>query len=247
LTPRRLTRLCAAYRRASVVLLARAVRKAGSEFKFGHGGARIGAGRPPNFAPPRYAPPDILHWYCVHTDSGANLTADMAIRLAGFVLFAPTLWKPATPMRRDAGGSVRLAKPDRIAPLFPRDMFVQFSLADPAWRAIRDLPGVDRINSGAAGNRASAGMPDGAIDRVRGLPGFALNGCLYPERFGETPSDEAPLDVGVAVRFLTGSMADQPDLRGICKWSDGQRVKLLLEIMGREVLVDMPRRDIVAA
>ena len=206
------------------------------------GGARIGAGRPRNL-PTQSEPFDILRWYCVHTNYGADLTADIEIRLAGFVLFAPTIWKAATPMRRDASGSVRPAKPDRIVPMFPRHMFVRFSLADPEWRLIRALPGVDCIYSGAAG---FAGMPvavpDAAIELIYKLPGFAPNGCLYPSEFDGTPLDEVPIDI--AVQLVAGPMAD---LRGICKWSDGQRVKLLLEIMGRPVLVTVPRRNVIAA
>jgi transcription antitermination factor NusG len=161
-------------------------------------------------------------WYCVRTRHGAELTADINIRLAGFTVFAPSLFKPATPARRSANGALRAAQPDRIVPLFRRYLFVQFRCGVDPWQQIRKLPGdaVEQI-LGATPELPTA-VPDTAIALIRGM--CAPNGCLYP-----ASHHDRPLAVGANARFLTGPMAD---LTGICAWSDGRRVKLLLEMMG---------------
>ena len=52
-------------------------------------------------------------------------TADIETRLAGFLVFSPTIWKPATALRRDASGVIRRGLPDRIEPLFRRYFFTR--------------------------------------------------------------------------------------------------------------------------
>lgn len=195
------------------------------------GGARPGAGRKPSVRPTPV--PEILHWYCVRTTHGAELTADIEIRLAGFTLFAPSLFKQATKPRLDARGAMRPGKPDRIVPLFPRYFFVQFNRADESWRKIRSLPGVERI-MGTTPDWPLI-VPDSAIAAIRAL--CAPNGCVYPESHRVQP-----LAVNTRARLLDGPLAN---LDGICTWSDGRRVKLLLTFLGRPTLVDVAQ-DAVA-
>ena len=176
-------------------------------------------------------------WYCVRTGHGAEITADIEIRLAGFELFAPTVWKPATKPRRLANGAIQPGKPDRIVPLFPRYLFVRFHRLDDPWRRIRSLPGVETILSSTP--ESPIAVPDAAIEAIRGQ--CAPNGCIYPpERAIE---GAAPLPVGIAARVTEGPMAD---LTGICTWSDGKRVRLLLQIMGRAVPVTVPQSTVAA-
>ncbi len=214
-----------------------------SDFKFAHGGARAGAGRKPNAPPPTYV--DIEHWYCVRARYGGDITADIAIRRAGFTLFTPSLWKPGTPARRDRHGALRPARPERIVPLFPRYLFVRFRRVADTWRPIWELPGVECILSTAP--ETPTPVPDGAIDLIRGL--CAPNGCVYPdnERMLDGPAPVIrmpPIAPGTRTRLTAGPMAD---LAGICTWSDGKRVRLLLEIMGRAVSVTVPRLAVEAA
>jgi transcription antitermination factor NusG len=236
------------------------------------GGARRGAGRPRKAVPavvgvedvrvvgrPRKVVPvvvagieDIMHWYCVRTGFSAELTADFAIRLAdrgddiiGFPLFSPMLWKPATLWRRNANGSVRMPKPERLAPLFPRYLFVRFTLADPDWRLISRLSGVDCIMSSAAiagGYKMPVPVPDASIERIRSLPGMAANGCLYPSDYHA--SGYSPLRVGSPLRVISGSLRDR---EGICTWSDRERVKFLFSLFGRDVEATAARADVEAA
>jgi hypothetical protein len=52
-----------------------------------------------------------------------------------------------------------------------------------------------------------------------------------------------PIDAGSTVRLLTGAY----DLTGICEWSNGRRVRLLVEILGRTVPMTVPRESVEAA
>lgn len=197
------------------------------------GGARPGAGRKPAPpVPPVSPPPDVPRWYCVRTFPHGELTADTEIRLAGFTVFAPTLFKPAEPPRRIANGAMRPGKPDRVAPLFPRYLFVRFSRSE-KWQRIRYLPGVAGFLYAAPDQPAA--VPDQVIELIRGL--CAPNGCLYPPK-------HAPLfPAGVTARLMLGPMAD---LSGVCTWSNGQRVKLLMHILGRPVSVTVAQSSVEA-
>lgn len=206
-------------------------------FKFGHGGARPGSGPKPRAAVIPSAPLDLARWYCVRCHPGEDLTADIEIRLAGFELFAPTLWKPATAARRD-GASIRPARPDRIESLFPTYMFVRFKRFSDDWRRIYALTGVDYILG--FGPNAPSAMPDRVIEAVRNL--CAPNGCIYPPE--PAPVDRTtPIPCGTKVQLASGAMIG---LTGICLWSDGKRVRLLLEILGRGVAVTVPRATALA-
>jgi hypothetical protein len=78
-------------------------------------------------------------------------------------------------------------------------------------------------------------VPDQAIALIRSR--CAPNDCIYPDnvdlRDGAPPVvHPVPLEVGTTARLLDGPMAD---LTGICQWSDGRRVSLLMQLLGRPV------------
>jgi transcription antitermination factor NusG len=189
--------------------------------------------RPQPEPPEPHARPDIERWYCVRTDYGAESTADIEIRMAGITLFAPTIWVPARPARRD-GPYMRPARPCHVDLLFPRYMFAQFRRADD-WQVIRDLPGVDYI-LGTAPDSPSP-MPDDAIHRVRAV--CEANDCQYPTGVDLHSLDApVPFDCGAVVRWIGGPMVDY---HGICEWSIDDRVGLLMTILGREVRMTAKR------
>jgi transcription antitermination factor NusG len=176
-----------------------------------------------------------MRWYCVRTAFGRELLADTEIRLAGFEVFAPTLWKPATLARRLANGASRPALPDRIVPLFPRYLMARFHRSVDAWTRIRALPGVDCILG--TNHETPTPVSDDAIALIRSrcMP----NGCIYPanvELRDAGPVVHVP--TGSSARLLDGPLAD---LTGICTWSDEKRVSLLMSLLGREVAVTVPR------
>lgn len=195
------------------------------------GGARPGAGRP-RHSNNGLLVSDVMRWYCVRTDFNAERLADIEVRLAGFEVFNPSVWRPAEPMRRDRNGVVRPAKPDRVVSMFPRYFFSRFNVADPSWGQIEHLPGVDRL-MGAAGGKGSPGIvADDAIELL--LTMVEPNGCQYPFDGRHGYQHHTALEVGTAQRMLAGGLQGQ---EGICTWSDGRRAKLLLSILGRPVSV----------
>jgi transcription antitermination factor NusG len=208
----------------------------------GWGGARVGSGRKrkPDLPVPSWEP-EGEHWYCVCAKPNEDLQADIQTRLAGFLVFAPTIWKPATVMRRDINGVVRRGLPDRIEPLFRRYFFTRFDRTNFSWTKILHLPGrpVQRIISSTLGFPIA--VPDSFIetlqvfDRViNGVRHVARpNGCLYPE----APAKPTMLPSGTRVRPVEGAFVDM--VGNLSQMSDGKRVKVLLEIMGRHVPVVM--------
>jgi transcription antitermination factor NusG len=193
------------------------------------GGARPNSGPKPVVY---FARPQDLQWYCVRTQWGEDRTAAIEIGMAGFDSFAPTMLKPAVRARRLVSGQIRPARPARIEPLFLRYQFARFRRSDD-WQRIRELPGVEGI-LGPAPDMPSA-VSDAAIDVIRGM--CSANGCLYPA--GELPSSM----VGTQVRMLEGPMIS---FEGMCDWSDGERVRVLLSLFGRPCPVTVLREAVEA-
>lgn len=205
--------------------------------EFSHGGARPGAGRPRVLRHSNSGLPvlDIMRWYCVRTDIDAQLRADIEVRLAGFEVFNPSVFRVAEPMRRDRNGIVRPAKPDRIVQMFPRYFLTRFNIADPSWGEIEHLDGVDHLMT-APGGRPGA-IADDKVALLFGL--VESNHCAYPANHLHM----SPIDRGTALRLLSGGMEGR---EGICEWSDGRRVRLLLSILGRAVSVTVSQASVAS-
>jgi transcriptional antiterminator RfaH len=198
-----------------------------------HGGLRQGAGRKPSGSGQadrdRGAPQALgPRWYCVRTGpQSQQLRADIEIRLAGFELFNPSIWKAATGLRRPASGPPRRGLPDRVLPLFPRYVFARFDAQGEDWTVICRLPGVERIIATAPGRPVA--VPESALAAVRAL--CHPNGCIYPAQTAPSRFSR-----GDQLRITEGPLAG---LEGIAHWSDRKRVALLLDLMGRAIRVTL--------
>lgn len=215
--------------------------------EFGHGGARAnsggarqGSGRPRK---PVLSSsfPEGLHWYVVRSGYGQTALADREIRLAGFEVFAPTIFKAKTYPRRDALGVMHPGKPDRIEFLFIRYVITRFDLADPSWHLIRTLDGVERIISNSYSALHPIGIPihipDTAIAYVREKLG--PGDCIDPRKFvGD------PYEIGTSLRMLDGPMAGHV---GICDMSDGERVMWVMNMLGRPIPLDVAHDSVELA
>lgn len=216
-----------------------------------HGGARANSGGAransggarPNSGPKRIVylvRPDAERWYCLRSDWAGEETAALEIGIAGFEVFAPTIWTPARAARRD-GRSIRPARPAQVESMFHRYLFARFRRTNANLQEIRALPGVDCILGTAPD--APIAMPDDAIEIIRKV--CSANGCQYPADVNlQALHAPLPIAVGAATRMLGGPMAD---LAGICQWSSSQRVAILLQILGRDVRVTVPRAAVEAA
>jgi transcription antitermination factor NusG len=201
------------------------------------GGARPGAGRPRK-PPVQPMSSSALRWYCVRTKHREELTADTEMRVAGFTVFTPTIWKPPEEMRRYTNGSIRRARPARVVPMFRRYVFVQFDISEPGWPGIKDLDGVDHIFStpNGAGQGKPSPISDAAIEWIRAL--LSPNGCLYPPGHHDTP-----IEVGTSLKLLDGPLIDRA---AICQMSDGKRVRMLMQMFNRDVPVTVAQSAVEA-
>ena len=183
---------------------------------------------------------DALRWYCVRTGHGCERSAALDLGIAGFETFLPSEYIPARRARR-AGCAVLPATPARVVALFSRYLFVRAVCSAGNLRAIRATPGFEGILGYAPGSPVA--VPDAAIAFIRGFCG--ANGCHYPANVNLRDLG-APqrLGAGDAVRLVAGPMAE---LVGSCQWSDAHRVRVLLDILGRQVPVTVFRTAVEAA
>lgn len=169
-------------------------------------------------------------WYCVRTDYGHELTADIEIRRLGLTVFLLQEMRAAT---RDKKGVVKPGLFDRIIPVFPRYLFVAFDVQDTAWRYIQSRRGVERI-FGISPERPTP-IPQKMIDVL--LDQCAPNGVIYPAKAPEFSA----VKVGETVEMLSGPFAQ---FRGICLLSKPDRIRLLVDIFGRATEMDVRSSDV---
>jgi transcriptional antiterminator RfaH len=171
----------------------------------------------------RYCDP-LFRWLCVHTGPGQEDLAKNRITELGIPAWLP-----------------RWRSEGRIRPLFPRYLFVQVDLDAGLWPAIFRQPGVVTI-LGTRSTRLErpATVPAEVLDIL--WQQCAADGVIYPPE--PAPVDRTtPIPCGTKVQLASGAMIG---LTGICLWSDGKRVRLLLEILGRGVAVTVPRATALA-
>ena len=163
-------------------------------------------------------------WYVVETHPRAESKAAQHLGRQGFATYLPRYLKRT----RHARKIVTVA-----APLFPRYLFVAIDLAGQRWRSIHSTIGVARL---VCNGENPAVVTDGIVDRLRqreNEQGFV--------RLEQRPKF-AP---GAAVRVVDGAFAACVGLfEGV---TDGQRVAILLELLGRKVRVVLDDLSVAAA
>lgn len=169
-------------------------------------------------------------WYCVRTDYGHEVTADIEIRRLGLTVF---LLQEIRLASKDKRGVIKPGSFDRIVPVFPRYLFVAFDVADNAWRYIQSRRGVERI-FGTSPERPTP-IPQKMIDVL--LEQCAPNGVIYPPKAPEFSG----VKVGETVEVLSGPFAQ---FRGICLRSKPDRIRLLVDVFGRATEMDVRSTDV---
>jgi transcription antitermination factor NusG len=211
------------------------------------GGRRDGAGRSRKSSVLAVMPLDIDQWFCVRTVYGQAKLADEEARLAGFTVFNPSVYQPATKPKRDVNGMMRRGKPERVTQAFPNFFFVRLNLSDPAWHAVRRLPGVKEIMS-IADRRGGPGipiaLPDQEIAQIADL--CEVNDCIYPPGWTFSAVPERP-HVPELVKIKPGTrvqLIDDPSDNPrtfICIWSRGKRLGFMMHMLGREAPTTVER------
>ena len=163
-------------------------------------------------------------WYVVQTHPHAENKAVQHLERQGYRTYLPRYLK----RRRHARRIETVA-----APLFPRYLFVAVDLASQRWRSIQSTIGVTRL---VLNGEAPATIADGIVDGLRrreSAEGFV--------RLDQRPNF-AP---GTPVRVLDGVFSACVGLfEGL---TDGQRVAILLDLLGRKVRVVLDELSVAAA
>jgi transcriptional antiterminator RfaH len=153
-----------------------------------------------------------VHWCVVHTQSREERRAEHNLRSQGYTLFAPFV-------RRKVRHARQLKTVE--APLFPRYIFVRLDLDRDRWRNINATAGVCHLIT--------------IRDRPLPLPAGLVEALMAAHAPGSLPDRDGELHVNKTVQLRGGPFADL--IGRIERVDEGGRVQVLLEIMGRAVLV----------
>jgi transcriptional antiterminator RfaH len=163
-------------------------------------------------------------WYVVQTQPHGETKAVWHLERQGYATYLPRYEK----RRRHARRIETVA-----APLFPRYLFVAIDMAAQRWRSIQSTIGVSRL---VCNGDDPAALADGVIDglkRRQDERGFVL----LDSRPRFKPGDQ--------VRIVDGIFASRLGLfEGL---SDGERVAVLLDMLGRKVRVVLDDLSVAAA
>jgi transcriptional antiterminator RfaH len=119
---------------------------------------------------------------------------------------------------------------ETLQPLFPGYIFIAIDLSKQRWRSINGTFGVASLIMGA---EQPMPVPPGVVEGL-------VASC---ERGGAVLSDS--LEIGQTVRIVTGPFAET--LCRLTHLDDRGRVRVLLEIMGMEVAVQVNRSAVAPA
>lgn len=176
----------------------------------------------------RYLLAPEQRWFCIHTHPGQELLAVADLHRQGFLAYLPLFVD-----RKRTVMQVRYSRrPDPVLkPLFPAYMFIPFDRSQQRWSPIALTRGVKRI----FGSRPDAPtpVPVGVVEALIARSG--PDGYIDDAK----PADGLPeIEVGASIRINEGPMTS---FEGVCEMSDGDRVRVLLNLFGRSVPVTLDR------
>jgi len=161
-------------------------------------------------------------WYVVGAQPGQEARAEWHLHMQGFETFMPRHKQMVRHARRTVA---------RLVPLFPGYMFVPLDLDRSRWRSINSTIGVRTlIMQGERPGVCPDGLVEGMIEMTDADGLLDLTSTLTP---------------GQTVRIVVGPMAEL--IGTLDKLGNSGRVRVLVEIMNREITLTMPVSDIVAA
>ena len=166
----------------------------------------------------------IRRWYVVQTQPHCEAKAVWHLDRQGFDTYLPRYAR----RRRHARRVDTVA-----APLFPRYLFVSIDRAVQRWRSIQSTIGVSRL---VCNGDDPATVADGVVDGLKRREDE--NGFVQLERRPRfAPGDEVRIVDGIFASYL--GLFD-----GI---SDGERVAVLLDLLGRKIRVVFDDLSVAAA
>lgn len=161
-----------------------------------------------------------LRWYAVHTLPLSEARAQGNLENQSFRTFLPKRRKTIRHARKMSTIE---------APFFPRYLFVALDLSRHQWRSVNGTFGVSRLVM--RGDEPYA-VPRGVVETL--IASANERGIL---QLGQH------LKVGSPVRLIAGPFADH--LAILDRLDDSGRVRLLLELMGRQVSISAHCNDVL--
>lgn len=166
----------------------------------------------------------MTDWFVVYTQPNGEARALANLHRQGYETYLPRY-------RRRRSHARRIDTVER--PLFPRYLFVALDLMRARWRPILSTFGVcDLVRQGDTPQR----LPDGVIEEIRAGEAAHSFDALDPLA-GAGP--------GSSVRILVGPFADL--IGKLQAAAESERVTLLLDLLGREVRLRLPRDAVALA
>jgi transcriptional antiterminator RfaH len=163
-------------------------------------------------------------WYVVQTHSHAEAKASWHLQRQGFEIYLPRYLKKRRHARRTE---------TVIAPLFPRYLFAAVDMTSQRWLSIHSTIGVTRLV--CAGDRPAA-VPVAVFEALKRRED--ANGLIQLDHKPQfLPGDK--------VCVLGGAFHD---CLGLCEgMTSNERVRILLELLGRKVRINLDSEMLIAA
>jgi transcription elongation factor/antiterminator RfaH len=161
-------------------------------------------------------------WYAVHTSPFAERRAEAQLENQNFYTFLPKRQK-----------TIRHARKLHtvIAPFFPRYLFVALDLTRDRWRSVNGTFGVSSL---IMAGELPCPAPHGIVESMLAMADAKGVLQLHPN-----------LKVGDPVRLAAGPFAEQLGI--LDRLDDSGRIRVLLNIFGRQVAVSLDRAHALPA
>jgi transcriptional antiterminator RfaH len=163
-----------------------------------------------------------LRWYVAYAQPGRERLAVAHLSRQGFVTYLPQIRRVISHARRTQ---------EVLRPLFPRYVFLRLSLGVQRWRPVLGTTGVSTlIMDGERPRAVSHGIIETFLAADDGAGGFDFAGRLKP---------------GGGVQFVSGPLLGA--LGQLVSMGEGDRVKVLLDLLGSFRVVEADARELAPA
>lgn len=165
-------------------------------------------------------------WFCLQTHAQAEAWANENLTRQGYTTFLPLVTeKRLDRVTRTMTRNVEVA-------CFPSYLFVRFCPDSDPWKPIVSSRGVRRLF--LTGSLRPIPVRRGEVEKL-----------IEKSDDRKIFAAEMPaFDAGTELRVTAGPFADRD---GVCLWSSETRVRLLMQVLGSEVAVEVARGAVKAA
>ncbi len=160
----------------------------------------------------------MTNWYVAYTQSSKEVVAYQNLIEQGFDAYLPRFKKIRRHARR---------VDEVLAPLFPRYIFVGMNLDNEQWRSVNGTRGVSHVL--CTGENSPTCIPARIINAFKSQE---ISDGIVPV------TSLSVFEEGDQLRVLEGAFKDQVAV--FEKIDDANRVRLLLNFLGREMNVSVP-------